>query len=1100
MEKAEGSDLFEDQTHEAVATVLLGTICGDSNEGITIGLEGGWGSGKSTVVSILKAKVALKPDTFYFYFDAWSHEGDPLRRVFLESLIDQIEGPSDSLLQIRQRLSGRHKTSKTTSDQGATTLGKSLAVATFLVPLGVALVNATAKDLSPSLSLSLSPSWPFLISLLLACSPMIVLLANLLHVVLTLRPLNWKTAFANQHWRFLQNDTVKFESQEISEDPDRSSVEFETFFGKILEELIPDGSSRRLIFVVDNLDRVSPADALKIWSTLQTFLQNRNPGGARNERSKRIWVLVPYDPSGLRKVWDSRECTEGQRPSASFFDKSFQLRVEVPKPVMSGWESFCRSQIALAMPTWPEKDKEAIVDVLRWTRDSVVDAPTPRQIKTLINQIGLLRVSADESISTSSIALYAFLRYLKGTEKDSIEVSILAGTLPDSKYSRFFESGVVDDVCGLLYAVSPQKGIQILLEPRIDVAFRNRQQEEALRLMGLHGSAFWTVFDRHIGTVSDVGIICKYGFVIDSLTKKARDQSARVFARVAKTILSEKKSLEFPADSSTAEEVGATLHLIEVLTGPVSTLWQTLMKSLESKLREEKFNSQMARANLETIASTASPKGAASVRLSGIPLAQWMKWTLGRPADAFLFVVPEEKVIDDIGATIVAGAAPQPGILDLVRAIGPIGPVGLERLVEPLRVHVAYNNGVLAGASASVDSLELVQVLASHCPVPMTELLRSHEVYNLAISLGDQKQVATLLGRLLPSEMPTLQVPAVGNSATGLQQAKDFWKTSSKANASFVWATTKRLLSHSFLWKLVSDDTNKLAMEVIMLALSEGFTEVLPKKDAFSGFADAWALVGASGPGLEQLTRVFLDHTPLLEELVADCQVKDHPAKLTYLLELSQSKPLSAAMASALKLVTKEAWLKSLKEQDSLLRCAFAVKAAEKQFVLENDFMDALVDLLRDWLSGNGVPDASQVLLLERHGELLNKGFKTRTAKKIADLLATNQFTGNVGWINFIIKVGDFTDVRLRHQQTIQDCVERAITDTDTVLLATMDAVVVRLGDFVPASEYSEVLRNPVGRILSSDVDVEVKKAVKRIAAVFGIHDEANATEGTAGA
>ena len=70
--------------HLELAATLHAII--DSEEGgCAVGLEGTWGSGKSTVVQLLKERL---PGCL-FVFDAWSHEGDPLRRVFIEQLIDR---------------------------------------------------------------------------------------------------------------------------------------------------------------------------------------------------------------------------------------------------------------------------------------------------------------------------------------------------------------------------------------------------------------------------------------------------------------------------------------------------------------------------------------------------------------------------------------------------------------------------------------------------------------------------------------------------------------------------------------------------------------------------------------------------------------------------------------------------------------------------------------------------------------------------------------------------------------------------------------------------------------------------------------------------
>ena len=72
-------------SHERVAKAIAQLMCNDSG-GKSIALTGSWGSGKSTVVEMVK--TGADPDTEVFVFDAWAHEGDPLRRTFLEQLID----------------------------------------------------------------------------------------------------------------------------------------------------------------------------------------------------------------------------------------------------------------------------------------------------------------------------------------------------------------------------------------------------------------------------------------------------------------------------------------------------------------------------------------------------------------------------------------------------------------------------------------------------------------------------------------------------------------------------------------------------------------------------------------------------------------------------------------------------------------------------------------------------------------------------------------------------------------------------------------------------------------------------------------------------
>ncbi len=79
--------------HTNIAKRILKLVHTPNIAGVNIGLEGLWGAGKSTVVRLLKNEIKKDSGIFYFYFDAWVHEKELLRRVFLEKLIhDALTG------------------------------------------------------------------------------------------------------------------------------------------------------------------------------------------------------------------------------------------------------------------------------------------------------------------------------------------------------------------------------------------------------------------------------------------------------------------------------------------------------------------------------------------------------------------------------------------------------------------------------------------------------------------------------------------------------------------------------------------------------------------------------------------------------------------------------------------------------------------------------------------------------------------------------------------------------------------------------------------------------------------------------------------------
>lgn len=82
-------DAFEGG-HDRVAEALANLIR-DEEGGKAIALRGPYGSGKSTVIEILEDKIEDDGETRIFTYDAWEHQGDPLRRSFIESLVEFFE-------------------------------------------------------------------------------------------------------------------------------------------------------------------------------------------------------------------------------------------------------------------------------------------------------------------------------------------------------------------------------------------------------------------------------------------------------------------------------------------------------------------------------------------------------------------------------------------------------------------------------------------------------------------------------------------------------------------------------------------------------------------------------------------------------------------------------------------------------------------------------------------------------------------------------------------------------------------------------------------------------------------------------------------------
>ena len=466
-----------------------------------IGLEGGWGSGKTTVVNLVRAKLSGIRSVKIVTFDAWAHEGDPLRRTFLESLIEALVdlgwAEKEKWQKALLELSHRRKSSTTRTIPKSSLLARWLGAAALVVPIGLVFLKRALDD-GLTWGLHLKISGNFLIGFPLSVAPFIVLL-----VFLALEKKGkLKTEF---NWNFLEGTEIKDETQETTETPQPTSIEFESRFRQLMDEALNSKDQRFLTVVLDNLDRVNVRDALTIWATLQTFLHHN--GERSDSWFERLCVIVPYDPSGLRQLWERHQ--EGPRPaggqtlderyaesqtvvSDSFIDKSFQLRFDVPPLVLSDWKSYLRGLISKALPAHSEDDSDLIYRVYRASR-ATDRPPTPRQLKHYVNEIGVAHRQWQHRFPIGHIAYFASIR----RQHEDLNVRLLDGKLPTKQVSSLFpeKPDLNGSLAGLHFNVPAEHGLQLLLSQPIANALNSPNTDDLRRLAAIHQGGFWATLE-----------------------------------------------------------------------------------------------------------------------------------------------------------------------------------------------------------------------------------------------------------------------------------------------------------------------------------------------------------------------------------------------------------------------------------------------------------------------------------------------------------------------------------------------------------------------------------------------------------------------------
>lgn len=260
--------------HKEIVSTLQQIVCKEQ-QNLTIGLFGGWGSGKSSIVESLKrslkeVKVPL------VVFDVWKHEGDALRRTFLTELVGKLDSEyGEEYFKKNYKGDQRMRFALSSSKEMLTVkwqklgihLGILLLFGLFLLTM-FAVINWLLSLIGLGLIDEMSQER---IGLMAGA----VLSATLLYKYV--------------------DYFIRAEKSEYKEDRFQDPHEFELEFERIIANL--DSKTGKIVVAFDNLDRVSGDNALKIIATIKTFLDYQS----KDEKNKKtVFFLIPCDVGSMK--------------------------------------------------------------------------------------------------------------------------------------------------------------------------------------------------------------------------------------------------------------------------------------------------------------------------------------------------------------------------------------------------------------------------------------------------------------------------------------------------------------------------------------------------------------------------------------------------------------------------------------------------------------------------------------------------------------------------------------------------------------------------------------------------------------------------------
>ncbi len=490
------SDAFG--THEKIAELLRQELL-SSEEGRSIALVGDWGSGKSTVIEILRKLLSQDSDipTHIFIYDAWSHQGDSLRRAFLDDFITSLKEhlKEEQTSNAANRVWNRTETTTTTREPVLRRHAKVLLLSLALVPLGMELFQLHSKN--GEIPWTALCNWNNILALIFIAAPVLCTLFYGLINKINIQGIR-KFFFGNsgegQNFSvlsfFFERVQGNIERKEIKS-PIDSIATFRDVFSQIVNDVHSNKSNLRIIIVIDNIDRIPANQAREFWSTMQTFFGDG--GGPRQPHSMKYWLLAPFSVEALSFIFgdtalgtisappDSLDTNRGNTPekrtspalredakvrAKAYIDKTFGLAFYVPPPILSNWRSYFLDCLKEAFFEHNQADLEAVRDVYDFGRLGT-EFVTPRDIKLFVNSLVALYRQRGEDVPLTLMASY--LRH-----REEINGIDIADDLISSREIRAI--GVSDwraMMAALHFGVPKDEGGQLLLHEPVVSALRD---------------------------------------------------------------------------------------------------------------------------------------------------------------------------------------------------------------------------------------------------------------------------------------------------------------------------------------------------------------------------------------------------------------------------------------------------------------------------------------------------------------------------------------------------------------------------------------------------------------------------------------------------
>ncbi len=467
-----GEDLFEGKSQQKIANNISNIIKTEKSCNI-IGIDGGWGSGKSNLVKQVE-NILPKDDYHFFIYDAWGHQEDLQRRSFLEELTENLT--QENLVKEVWKLKLKRLLSKVKETESKRT--PKLSIGIIVAALAI-LITPLFKSLAEKIT---NHFW----SILVLSIPIIALAALFVFFFYQEKEGTVKEKLKKAFTRLFLEYQNKLEEETkyemISED-EPSVRKFRMWMSEISKDL----GKKNLILVFDNMDRLPQKKVQELWSSIHVFFCENS--------YENIKVIVPFDREHIKLAFKSEDIAHKQYGD-DFINKTFNVVYRVSPPILSDWKNYFTSQWKGA---FGEEDSLNNSNNVIQIFDLLSEEITPRRIIAFINEFVSIKLTVKNSIPNNYIALFILGKH--AIVKKPIDEIINPSFLKGLTYLYANDEELPKFISALFYQVQPEKAIQIIFTDRIKRALNENAVNDLEKISSI--PEFYDVLENAITDVSN---------------------------------------------------------------------------------------------------------------------------------------------------------------------------------------------------------------------------------------------------------------------------------------------------------------------------------------------------------------------------------------------------------------------------------------------------------------------------------------------------------------------------------------------------------------------------------------------------------------------